>query len=57
MNNNNDAAGQELFHLHVHVVPRFTGDGFVIPNPDPGPAPRDLRARLAKRWERALELN
>ena len=23
-----EAAGQEVFHLHLHVVPRFPGDGF-----------------------------
>jgi histidine triad (HIT) family protein len=23
-----EAAGQEIFHLHVHVIPRFSGDGF-----------------------------
>lgn len=22
------AAGQEIFHAHLHVIPRFTGDGF-----------------------------
>jgi histidine triad (HIT) family protein len=25
---NGEAAGQEIFHLHVHVVPRFRDDGF-----------------------------
>jgi diadenosine tetraphosphate (Ap4A) HIT family hydrolase len=22
------AAGQEVFHVHLHVLPRFSGDGF-----------------------------
>lgn len=25
-----EAAGQEVFHVHVHVVPRFPGDGLEI---------------------------
>ncbi|MET8864275.1 HIT domain-containing protein [Nonomuraea sp. NPDC004580] len=25
-----EAAGQEVFHLHLHVVPRYPGDGIVI---------------------------
>jgi len=24
------AAGQEIFHIHLHVIPRFRGDGFKI---------------------------
>lgn len=24
------AAGQEVLHIHMHVLPRFPGDGFVI---------------------------
>jgi histidine triad (HIT) family protein len=23
-----EAAGQEIFHIHLHVIPRFSGDGF-----------------------------
>ncbi|MBS3176696.1 HIT family protein [Candidatus Woesearchaeota archaeon] len=25
--NNKSAAGQLVFHLHVHIIPRFSGDG------------------------------
>jgi diadenosine tetraphosphate (Ap4A) HIT family hydrolase len=24
------AAGQEIFHVHLHVIPRFEGDGFAL---------------------------
>ena len=23
-----EAAGQEVFHVHLHVIPRYEGDGF-----------------------------
>jgi len=26
--NNGEAAGQEVFHAHIHVIPRHRGDGF-----------------------------
>ena len=26
--NNDSAAGQVIFHAHIHVIPRFEGDGF-----------------------------
>ncbi|MBO4695834.1 MAG: HIT family protein [Lachnospiraceae bacterium] len=29
LQNNGTAAGQTVFHLHVHVVPRFEGDGIL----------------------------
>jgi diadenosine tetraphosphate (Ap4A) HIT family hydrolase len=25
-----EAAGQEIFHVHLHVIPRLPGDGFGI---------------------------
>jgi len=28
------AAGQEVFHVHLHVIPRFEGDGFGLKFPD-----------------------
>lgn len=29
-----EAAGQEVFHAHLHVVPRYEGDGFGLKLPD-----------------------
>ena len=34
--NSGEAAGQDVFHYHVHVIPRRKGDGFDIPLPFPG---------------------
>jgi histidine triad (HIT) family protein len=33
--NSGAAAGQDVFHYHVHVIPRKQGDGFDIPLPFP----------------------
>ncbi len=33
--NSGAAAGQDVFHYHVHVIPRRKGDGFDIPLPFP----------------------
>jgi histidine triad (HIT) family protein len=40
-----EAAGQEVFHVHWHVIPRFTGDGFGFNFP-PGYADLPPRAEL-----------
>lgn len=34
--NSGAAAGQDVFHYHVHLIPRQAGDGFDIPLPFPG---------------------
>ncbi len=34
--NSGAAAGQNVFHYHVHLIPRRTGDGFDIPLPFEG---------------------
>jgi histidine triad (HIT) family protein len=35
-----EAAGQEVFHVHLHVIPRFRGDGFGVRfGPDYGRLP------------------
>ena len=33
LQNNGEAAGQTVFHLHIHVIPRYEGDGLVIGAP------------------------
>ncbi len=43
------AAGQEVFHTHLHVLPRFRGDGFGLRiRYDPPPARRTLDAQAAE---------
>jgi histidine triad (HIT) family protein len=36
--NSGPAAGQDVPHYHVHVIPRYKGDGFDVPLPFPGSA-------------------
>jgi len=41
------AAGQEVFHVHLHILPRYRGDGFGFrfgPDYDRRPAREDLDA-------------
>ena len=30
------AAGQDVYHFHIHLIPRREGDGFDVPLPFPG---------------------
>jgi histidine triad (HIT) family protein len=43
--NSGSAAGQDVFHFHVHLIPRRAGDGFDVPLPFAGSEMPD-RTRL-----------
>lgn len=48
------AAGQEVFHTHLHVIPRFHGDKFrLVPNWPPPPG-RDELDRIAAELRPAI---
>lgn len=44
-----EAAGQEVFHAHLHIIPRFKGDGFgfVFPEKYKDLPPRNELDRIA----------
>ena len=49
-----EAAGQEVFHVHVHVIPRFAGDGFGLRfPPDYSVRPRSQLDQAASALQRA----
>ena len=31
LQNNNEAAGQSVFHFHIHLIPRYKGDNAILP--------------------------
>ncbi len=41
LQNNGEAAGQTVFHLHIHVIPRFKGDTVSV-GWKPGEMPSDM---------------
>ena len=50
-----EAAGQEVFHAHLHVIPRYDGDGFGLRfPPDYGQKPRaeldEVRDLVREAW-------
>ena len=45
--NNFAAAGQEVFHAHVHVIPRYSGDGLKL-FPQESYRPGDLEKTAAQ---------
>ncbi len=38
------AAWQSVFHLHFHVIPRYTDDGLTLPAPHAEPDPDEISA-------------
>jgi histidine triad (HIT) family protein len=46
LNSTEPAANQEVFHFHIHVLPRWSGDGLRLP-PRPEPPPPDELAQVA----------
>jgi histidine triad (HIT) family protein len=45
---NGAAAGQTVYHLHIHLVPRYEGDGMALTWPVKNP-PRDKLAEYAEK--------
>lgn len=54
---NGGAAGQEVFHAHLHILPRHHGDGFgfVFPPPYPAEADRKMLDAQATLFKNLLE--
>ena len=48
LQNNGEAAGQTVFHLHIHVMPRYSKDKVAIPAPQADYADGEA-AELAKK--------
>jgi histidine triad (HIT) family protein len=49
---NGSAAGQTVFHAHMHVLPRFLGDGLFVPF---GHRPRATQQQLEKHAKQIME--
>ncbi|HET6262711.1 MAG TPA: HIT family protein [Chloroflexia bacterium] len=49
-----EAAGQEVFHVHLHVFPRYTGDGFKIDYVWSAQPPREELDEVAASIRRAM---
>lgn len=54
LQNNGRAAGQIVFHYHVHLIPRREGDGLFKGN-RPGPIQREILREIGARLRSAVE--
>jgi histidine triad (HIT) family protein len=48
MQSNRPAGWQDVFHFHLHVIPRWSGDGLVPPWRPTRPSDEQLAATLAR---------
>jgi len=48
LQNNGKAAGQEIEHFHLHLLPRYNGDGLKLNNTKPTDPPLDELAKYAE---------
>jgi histidine triad (HIT) family protein len=55
--NNERAGGQDVFHVHFHVIPRFADDGFTALDRSLGAVevPVEERVEQAKKLAKALQ--
>jgi histidine triad (HIT) family protein len=51
---NDNAPDQELSHVHIHVIPRKTGDDFKLPDPSRQEVTREERIQQAQSLRRIL---
>lgn len=51
--NNGEVAGQTVFHFHMHIIPRYEGDGQNI-NWVPGTSEAEERERVAQQIRSGL---